>query len=175
MANLIPFFPTGIDDLPKPAATTTRDAAGYEHDYLHSGVSVAINAIETKVGISGSRNESSLDYLTTHAQGPQTRFSYSGTYQVDLSGAPYQSIWLTGDLTISTISASRPQQSGVVKSISLRVLNGNTTHNIDFAAGIKSLGYAPPITVPALHCAIISISSWGPEEIDSVASVSVEA
>lgn len=174
MANVIPFFPTGIDDLPKPSATTLRDAAGYEHDYLHSGVSTAINIIETKIGISGSRDENSLDYITQHAQGPQTKYPYSGTFSIDLSGAPYQSIWLTGDLVIGTISASRPQTSGVVKSISLRVLNENASHNIDFAAGVKSLGYTPPISIGALHCAIISISSWGPDETDTVAAVSVE-
>ena len=175
MANVIPFFPTGIDDLPKPTATTLRDAAGYEHDYLHSGVSVAINAIETKVGISGSRDENSLDYIASHAQGPQSKYPYSGTLSIDMSGSPYQSIWLTGDLVIGTLSASRPSASGVVKSISLRVLNENVVHNIDFAAGVKSLGYAPPVSVPALHCAIISISSWGPNETDTVASVSVES
>jgi hypothetical protein len=175
MPNLEAYFPTGIDNFPQPSITNSEDDAGYEHDKLHSGVSLAINRIETRLGISGSTDVNSLDYLSRRAFGPHSYTNYSGAYSVDLNANPYITLFISGDLTISTNSASRPQTTGTVKSVNIRVIGDVTGRYISFASGIRSLGYAPPIGVPTNKAAIVSVSSWGPVETDTIVGVNVEA
>lgn len=47
-------FPTSIDALPRPAANTKRDASGFELHNVIDNISDAIEAAETKLGISES-------------------------------------------------------------------------------------------------------------------------
>lgn len=59
-------FPTSLDSLNNPTATTQEDAVGYEHDVQHSDANDAIEALESKVGADNSAVTTSLDYKAGH-------------------------------------------------------------------------------------------------------------
>lgn len=62
MAN----FPTSLDTLLNPSASTLENDSGYEHDVQHSNANDAIEALEAKVGVNSSAVTSSHDYLIAH-------------------------------------------------------------------------------------------------------------
>lgn len=58
-------FPTDLDtaaDLPDISASDLEDAAGKEHDVMHTRLHEAVIALETKVGKDNSQDTSSFDY-----------------------------------------------------------------------------------------------------------------
>lgn len=68
----MPNFPTSLDtssNLPNPAGTDLLDNANpnLDHDYQHTTVNEAVIAIEEKLGIDGSADVSSIDYLLKNA------------------------------------------------------------------------------------------------------------
>jgi hypothetical protein len=54
-------FPASLDTFLNPAAGTTMDAAGYEHDVQHANLNDAVAALQAKVGIDDSTDAGSLD------------------------------------------------------------------------------------------------------------------
>lgn len=71
-------FPTSLDtstQLPDIAASDDMNATGKEHDVIHTNVNDAVIALQTKVGIDGSADTTSLDYKINN--GAKTRlFNY---------------------------------------------------------------------------------------------------
>lgn len=61
-------FPTALDSstFPSAATLTAETLADGPHSLLHDQLGQAILALETKVGINGSANTASLDYLINH-------------------------------------------------------------------------------------------------------------
>jgi len=55
-------YPTGLDTLSNPSATTRLDNTTTPHATQHANVNDAIEAIQTKIGIDGSTNTNSLDH-----------------------------------------------------------------------------------------------------------------
>lgn len=55
-------FPTALDTLTNPLSTDTLDSVAVPHDIQHSSANDAIEALESKVGIDGSLDTSSIDY-----------------------------------------------------------------------------------------------------------------
>ena len=67
-------YPTSLDtstQQPSPGATTDLDATGYEHDVVHTSVSGALIALETKLGIGTSAASGATDghVMTRQADG----------------------------------------------------------------------------------------------------------
>lgn len=56
-------YPTGIDNFINPQATDNEDTAGVEHDLQHADANDAIKAIQTKLGITGSADGNSIDFI----------------------------------------------------------------------------------------------------------------
>lgn len=56
-------FPGGIDEFTSPIATNYQNDTGVKHAKQHSDVNDAVAALETKVGVNNSSDESSLDFL----------------------------------------------------------------------------------------------------------------
>lgn len=56
-------FPASLDTFQNPSAATTMDAAGFEHDAQHANANDALAALQAKVGVDGSGDADSLDYL----------------------------------------------------------------------------------------------------------------
>ncbi len=54
-------FPGALDTFQNPSASTSEDAAGFEHDVQHANINDAVRALQTKVGIDGSADQNSLD------------------------------------------------------------------------------------------------------------------
>ena len=77
-------FPTTLDGFQNPGASTTMDAAGFEHDAQHANVNDAIAALQAKVGINGSGDPSSLDYKM--AQCFALLFNANSQVQLTISG-----------------------------------------------------------------------------------------
>lgn len=55
-------FPTSIDAFNNPTNSDNLDTVGVVHHEQHSNANDAIEALETKVGITGSADTNSLDY-----------------------------------------------------------------------------------------------------------------
>lgn len=55
-------FPTSLDAFPEIGPNAAENDLGIEHDVVHDNVHVALAAVQTKVGIDGSADTSSLDY-----------------------------------------------------------------------------------------------------------------
>lgn len=71
-------FPATIDTvatLPNPGATDllANSVANLQHAYQHDTVNDAVRALETKMGINGSTDTSSIDYKLSHATGKSPR------------------------------------------------------------------------------------------------------
>ena len=94
-------FPTGIDDFANPERLDRRDSPNpaLRHSKQHADANNAIEALEAKVGIDGSADPDSLDYLAksatdpghthTGASGPQGETGPQGPAGVDgADGAP---------------------------------------------------------------------------------------
>jgi microcystin-dependent protein len=90
-------FPTSLDSSTFPAAATlTAETLAVEpHSKLHDELGQAILALETKVGITGSADTASLDYLVNHPLPGLPTGSlvpYAGT------AAPSGFLWCDGTL-----------------------------------------------------------------------------
>jgi hypothetical protein len=81
-------FPTTLDTFQNPGASTTMDAAGFEHDKQHANANDAIAALQAKVGANGSADQNSLDYKVAQivalllAPNAQVKFAISGSQVV---------------------------------------------------------------------------------------------
>lgn len=53
-------FPTSLDVFPNPSSATTLNETGLEHHLQHANANDAIEALQTKVGITGSTDVNSL-------------------------------------------------------------------------------------------------------------------
>lgn len=54
-------FPTSLDILTNPQATDAEDKPGVEHDLQHANANDAIEALQAKLGITGSTDPNSID------------------------------------------------------------------------------------------------------------------
>ena len=85
-------FPTTLDGFQNPGASTTMDAAGFEHDAQHANLNDAVAALQAKVGVNGSTNQNSLDYqvaqMVALLLAPNAQFKIvSGAFCIWDSGA----------------------------------------------------------------------------------------
>lgn len=100
-------FPTSLDIINDPTATTNLGDTGFEHDIQHDFANDAIRALEAKVGIDGSVISSTLDYvLHNHA--------HSGTDgTVPLSATTFTSVSIVASgPTVNAIEAkAAPMQT----------------------------------------------------------------
>jgi hypothetical protein len=55
-------FPSSLDTFNNPSAGTSQDAPGFEHDIQHSNLNDAVAALQAKVGINSSTDQTSMDY-----------------------------------------------------------------------------------------------------------------
>ena len=76
------YFPLTIDSFPTVAGSSS--VTDISHAGLHNSLSSSITALETKVGINGSSDTSSLDYKVTHSMsgGGAASGSLSITYSI---------------------------------------------------------------------------------------------
>lgn len=61
-------FPGALDSFTNPNAASGDSLASVPHDAQHSNINDAVKALETKVGINGSADISSLDYKVSNKQ-----------------------------------------------------------------------------------------------------------
>jgi len=62
-------FPTSLDDFTNVGTSTYEDDVGYSHVDLHNQVHEAIEAVETKIGITGSSGTATVDYKLSDVTG----------------------------------------------------------------------------------------------------------
>lgn len=91
-------FPTSTDSFPDPGQNTRMDATGFEHDLLHQLVNDALEAIMTKLGIDGSVDTSSIDYLLKNSSSNNPGHTHS-----------------TSAITSGTFADARISQSSVTQ------------------------------------------------------------
>jgi hypothetical protein len=89
--------------------------------------------------------------------------AYAASIDVDLDGADYQTIALTGDLDLNA-TLNRPA-AGFAKSVALIVAADGSDRNITYNANWTPIG-TDPASVTANKTAVISITALGPNETD---------
>ena len=122
-------FPTSIDSLTNPVSTDTLDSP--DHAVQHQNVNDAVEALETKVGVDGSTDTSSLDYLVRSASPVGAVMQFAGTASPD-------STWLMCDGT----AVSRTTYSGLFAVIGTAYGSGDgsTTFNLPNVSGRVPVG-----------------------------------
>jgi hypothetical protein len=73
-------FPTSLDAFTNPTDTNYLDTPGVLHTVQHSDANDAIEALEAKVGITGSADTNSLDYKVAHKQNELICVSKTANY-----------------------------------------------------------------------------------------------
>ncbi len=164
-------YPTSLDTFTNPASTDNLDTTGVEHDVQHSNLNDAVEALEAKVGITNSSTNTTHEYLLQHAHAPGASATYNATQVIDMNGAPFQFITMTGGLTFST---SNRGTSSNVKTVNVVLDPGASNRSVDFATGCIGLGLSNPVatqTILASKKAIVTIISTGSAETDTFISV----
>lgn len=169
-------YPTSLDTLTNPASTDTLDTVGVLHDVQHSDANDAIEALQTKVGITNSAVTTSLDYLIKRGAVPIATTTYAATQNIDMDSTGYQKITMTGDITIGTSSGTR--SASIVKTVNLILLPNGANRSVSFATGVNLLNYSNPpaaLTLLTGKIAFISLVSTGTAETDTIAGYSATA
>ena len=98
-------FPTALDtatEQPSPGSTTNLDAAGFEHDVIHTNHSGALIAVETKLGLTDSNATSGAILVgtgaSTTAWTTSPSFNTTGTAAGLTSGFENANIILAGQV-----------------------------------------------------------------------------
>ena len=165
-------YPTSLDtstQQPSPGATTDLDATGYEHDVVHTSVSGALIALETKLGIGTSAASGATDghVMTRQADGSTaweaipaaatpTVITVADTTDTTCSVALFESA--TGDLAPKTDGgATYNAGTGVLTATGFAgALTGNVTGDASGSAAtvtgaaqtaITSVGTLSAVTV----------------------------
>lgn len=144
-------FPTSLDILTNP--TTSDTLASADHVWMHGNIYDAIEAIETKIGITGSSDVNSLDYKSIQANPLTTKwdiFVRSGTSNTRL---PVGADWfmMVADSTQATgLKYISPTGGGTVTSVSVVSANG-------FTGSVATATTTPAIT---LTTNITGILKW---------------
>lgn len=92
---------------------------------------------------------------------------FAASLVIDLKGASYQEITVTGNTTISTTNRAT---SGIARSVAVRLIPSGGPWSLTFAAGIAPYGTALPTSLAAGKEALLSLTSFGPNESDTRAA-----
>ena len=95
-----------------------------------------------------------------------------GSQVVDFDGSTFQSLSLTGNLSLST--TNRSADVNKIKSITVRVIGDTVDRNLTFNSSIKFIGNAP-LKLRANKIGILSLNSFGINETDTVAAYRAES
>ena len=93
--------------------------------------------------------------------------TYAASVSVDFNGKPFQTITLTGDLDIATTNR------GAGRTVTVRLIGDSVNRNLTFNASIRFVG-AEPTELVANKIAILTLTSFGSNESDTVASYAEE-
>lgn len=93
----------------------------------------------------------------------ESTIPYGANITVNFDGSTLQTCNLSGDVTVAT------SNRGVGKSVALRVVADGTERTVALASGIRPLRELAPFTVPANKIGILSLTSYGSNESDTVA------
>jgi hypothetical protein len=99
---------------------------------------------------------------------PSEAVAYAASLAIDFNGKPFQTVTLTGDLAISTTNR------GNGRMISVRLIGDASARSLNFATGIRFVG-PKPTSLDAGKVAILSLTSFGDDETDTVAAYSAES
>ena len=166
-------YPTSLDTLNNPGAADQQNTAGLEHDLQHANANDAIEAMQARLGITNSAVATSLDFLIRRGQAPQTAVgTTTGSISVDMDGVAYQTVTLTGDPTFGT--TNRPSDNTNAKTVNIIVSAGGVSRQISFATGVILLNNTAPLTLGANKKAMITLTTPGPTEAETIASYAAQ-
>lgn len=87
---------------------------------------------------------------------------------IDFDEMPYQSVTLTGNLTLAGVNYS------AAKSVTLLIIGDGSIRNLSFPAGWTFFGAAAPTTLAANKQALLTVTAFGPAEGDVKAAYAAE-
>jgi len=96
---------------------------------------------------------------------------HSPSQVIDFDSTTFQDLTLTGDLNLST--TNRTSDSNKIKSVTVKINAGNSDRNLTFNSSIRFIGNAP-IKIKANKIGLLSLNSFGLDEVDTVAAYMAE-
>lgn len=96
--------------------------------------------------------------------------TYGASVALDCNGAGYQTISLTGNLTLTSLTN---QAAG--KSLTIRLIADGSLRTLTFPANWKFLGVGRPASIAASKTAILTLTAFGATDADVLAAYSVES
>lgn len=100
----------------------------------------------------------------TPATGPTVEaIAYAASIDIDLDGADYQTLALTGDIDFNA-TANRPA-AGFAKAVAVVMTADGSDRNITYNANWTVIG-AAPAAIAANKSGVFSITALGPNETD---------
>lgn len=145
-------YPVSLDNFTNPTSSDYQDTSWVELSVVLSNLNDAVEALETKVGITNSADTSSLDYKTTRLTTKGDILTHNGTNPVRLPK------WTDGYMLVADsweatgLKYIAPTSWGTVTSVSVNSANG-------FSAIVTSPTATPSIDIQATVTGIIK-SNW---------------
>lgn len=98
----------------------------------------------------------------------QETVTYAATTDIDFNGKGYQTISLTGNLTLTT------SNRGAGKSVSVRLIGDGSIRTLTFPAGWVFVGSAAPASLAANKVAILNLTGFGGADTDVIAAYAAQ-
>lgn len=153
-------FPTNLDDFTNPTPANNLSDVTVLHSTQHANNNDAIEALEAKVGIDGSVNSSSLDYLIhNHAH-----IGADGTVQVDYSDILNTPVIPPGVTPSATVSDETTYTISPDAGLSNDFSRGDHTHGSVDHDSYLNLTNVPTSFTPAAHH--VSHEDGGSDEVN---------
>lgn len=152
-------------------ATAGTELALQAYEIAVNGTTVAEAALDlasNKVDRSGDTMSGTLATVNVYYR--SVTDASSGTIEVDLSNAGFHTVNVTGDVHVVTVNRA---SGTMTRSTAVRFIGDSVDRNIGFAGEIRFLG-PKPTTLTGTKYSVLSLTSFGPDESDTLAAYNFE-
>lgn len=139
------------------------DANGRDGDYYLDGIT---GRLWVKSGESWGQTDIVFEFAPVAGGLP---YAASVNLNFDYNTSVYLTLNLTGDVTFTTSNRASARAKAV------RIIADGSDRNFTFPAGWVWVGLTPPATIAANKTAILSVTCFGADDTDIVATYAVEA
>lgn len=158
--------PTGLTDISKPLFIADSTSGGYFNNWRGAYVGNANGGID----LNADYTWSGVHSFRFPIQQRISTISYSSGLVIDFGGSPIQLVTLTGDTSISTSNRSDGEYS---RQLFVKIAASGASRGLSFDSNIHFVSSKPTGIVTG-KVGILSLTSVGPSESDTIAAYAVE-
>lgn len=153
-------FPGGLDNFTNPTPADDLNTPAVLHTDQHSDINDAVEALETRVGITGSADPASLDFeMANHAH-----TGADGTTQIDYSDILNTPVIPPGNVPSDTVTAETAYGETPAAGVATTFSRGDHTHGSVDHDSYNNLTDVPTSFPPSAHAS--THEDGGSDEID---------